>query len=121
MAEELINCDPGYAPHIEGTRIKVQQVAEFHTLYKWSPQEIANAFRLTLEQVHAALSYYYGHRDQIDAAIAVNRAEIERLPSVWEAPDVALTFVMTPQEIAQEYPITADRSEEHTSELQSPT
>jgi hypothetical protein len=42
-----------------------------------SPTEIAEQFHLTLGEVHAALAYYYDHKDEIDRQIseAAQRAQ----------------------------------------------
>ncbi len=52
--------------YIEGTRVRVQDVALMSERRGLSPDEICNAItHLTLGQVHAALSYYFDHRDTI--------------------------------------------------------
>jgi uncharacterized protein (DUF433 family) len=57
------------APHIAGTRIRVQDIVMFQR-NGWSVDEIVAHFDyLTLAQVHAALAYYYDHQSDIDAAI----------------------------------------------------
>lgn len=60
----------GGKPHIAGHRIKVQHVAIWHERLGKDPDEIvAEHPGLTLADVHAALTYYYDHRAQIDADI----------------------------------------------------
>jgi uncharacterized protein (DUF433 family) len=60
----------GGKPHVAGHRIKVQQIALWHERMGMSPEEIGAAHPgLTLSDVHAALAYYYDHREQIDADI----------------------------------------------------
>ena len=50
--------------------MKVQHVALWHERQGKSPDEIvAEHPGLTLADVHAALAYYYDHRQQIDADI----------------------------------------------------
>jgi uncharacterized protein (DUF433 family) len=45
-----------------------------------SPEEIAEEFgHLTLAQVHAALAYYHANQEEIDAAIADDEAEVDKL------------------------------------------
>lgn len=62
---------PGYCggkPHIAGHRIKVQHIALWHERMGMSLEEIGAAHPgLTLSDVYAALTYYYDHREQIDA------------------------------------------------------
>src|SRR5437764_735425 len=71
---EHIGVRPGYCggkPHILGHRIKVKHVAIWHEQMGMSPAEIAAAYpTLTRAQIHAALAYYYDHRDEIQAEIA---------------------------------------------------
>lgn len=74
VIREKIGVRPGYCggePHILGHRIKVRHVAVWHEQGNMSPAEIvANYPTLTLAEVHAALAYFYDHRDEILAAIA---------------------------------------------------
>jgi uncharacterized protein (DUF433 family) len=74
---------PGYCggkPHVAGRRIKVQHVAAWHELAGLSPDEIAAAYPgLSLADVHAALAYYYDHRDEIDADIRDDEAFVAKL------------------------------------------
>ena len=69
-----INKDPkvcGGNACIDGTRIRVMDIVcllqEGHV-----PEQMLNVFSapLTLGQVHAALAYYYDHRDEIEVAFA---------------------------------------------------
>ncbi len=54
-------------PRIAGTRLKVQHIVIEYVHLRWSPHQIWEAHPgITLAQVHAALSYYYDHRRQID-------------------------------------------------------
>lgn len=54
-------------PVIEGTGMKVEYVAVAHLQHGWSPQEIHWQFPdLSLAEIHAALSYYYDHKTEID-------------------------------------------------------
>ena len=70
---EHIAVIPGYCggkPHISGHRIKVQHIAVWHERMGMSPEEIGAAHPgLTLADVYAALTYYYDHREHIDADI----------------------------------------------------
>jgi len=72
-AREHIIVRPGHCggkPHIAGHRIKVQHVAVWHERLGQSPDEIvAEHPGLTLADVHAALTYYYDYREEIDADI----------------------------------------------------
>lgn len=59
----------GGKPRIAGSRICVSDIVLW-TEEGRSPDEIVNDFpHLTLADVHAALSYYYEHREEIDRQI----------------------------------------------------
>jgi uncharacterized protein (DUF433 family) len=55
-------------PRIAETRMRVQDVVYYHHA-GWSIDRIGAEFDLTLGQIHAALSYYFDHKDEIDADI----------------------------------------------------
>lgn len=60
----------GGRPRIDGHRITVGDVAIWHERMGMSPDEIVSAYpSITLSDVHAALAYYYEHRERIDADI----------------------------------------------------
>jgi uncharacterized protein (DUF433 family) len=70
----------GGKPRIGGHRIKVQHIALWHERQGLTPDEIvANHPELTLSDVYAALTYYWDHREQIDADI---RADEEFIASL---------------------------------------
>ena len=52
-----------------------------------SPEEIADQYgHLTLAQVYAALAYYHAHRDEIEADLAREEAEYDRLAALHGRP-----------------------------------
>lgn len=56
----------GGKPRIAGHRIKVQNIVIWHERLGMSPDEIVYHYpSITLASVHAALAYYYDHREQI--------------------------------------------------------
>ncbi len=56
----------GGRPCIAGTRIRVQDVRVWHELQGLTPDEIVAQFpQLTLADVHAALTYYHDHREEM--------------------------------------------------------
>jgi uncharacterized protein (DUF433 family) len=60
------NRDGSPRAYICGTRIRVQDIVSDHERHGLSPEEIAREYlHLSLAQVHAALAYYYDHRDEI--------------------------------------------------------
>jgi uncharacterized protein (DUF433 family) len=65
---------------IAGTKTKVIQIAIDKCAHGWSAEEIqAQHPHLSLAQIHAALSYYYDHKADIDAAMERMTQEDERL------------------------------------------
>jgi uncharacterized protein (DUF433 family) len=67
--------------YIVGTTVTVMDVALAKTFHSQDPDGIAGWYGLTLPQVHAALSYYYEHKAQIDDGI---REQIRRADELWE-------------------------------------
>ena len=49
----------GGEPRINGTRVRVVDVVGFYEARDLSPEEISDKFDLELEDVYAALVYYY--------------------------------------------------------------
>lgn len=64
--DHIVLDDNGVA-RVAGTRSKVTQIA--HDVRNgMSPEQVVEAYpHLSLSQVHAALSYYYDHRKELDA------------------------------------------------------
>jgi uncharacterized protein (DUF433 family) len=66
---EHIEVTPGVCggkPRIAGRRIRVQDVVVWHEQLGLSPDEIVSEYpQITLADVHAALAYYYDHREEI--------------------------------------------------------
>ncbi|MCE7874377.1 DUF433 domain-containing protein [bacterium CPR1] len=52
-------------PRIDGTRVRVLDVAAWSERFGWTPDQIAREFELSLSQVHAALAYYFDHIEEI--------------------------------------------------------
>ncbi len=69
----------GGRPCIAGTGITVHRIV---TWYKqgFTPEQIADEYEhLNLAQVYAALAYYHANQAEIEAQLAADDAEIERL------------------------------------------
>jgi len=65
---------------IVGTRIGVDNIYIAHELQGQSPDEIVDAYpHLTLANVHAALSYYYEHADEIRNQVRESREFAEQM------------------------------------------
>jgi uncharacterized protein (DUF433 family) len=76
----IIDGPSGPTPRIRGHRIRVQDIAIAHEKLGWSPDEIVDQYpALTLADVHAALAYYWDHRDEVEQAILSERAYAEEL------------------------------------------
>jgi uncharacterized protein (DUF433 family) len=90
--ETYIETRPGVrrgAPVIAGTSIKVLDVAVRYEVMGMTPEEIMIALpHLTLPQIHAALSYYYAHKRELDKQWKTSVKKVARLrlktPSVLE-------------------------------------
>lgn len=64
---------------IAGTGVSVRRIAIWYKLGN-TAEEIAERIpHLSLAQTHAALAYCHANREQMDAEIAAERAEAERL------------------------------------------
>jgi uncharacterized protein (DUF433 family) len=92
VIREYIGIKPGFCggkPHVLGHRIKVEDVATWHERIGMSAAEIVDHHpTISLAEVHAALAYYYGHREQIEADIREGDEFVEKLrkgqPSIFE-------------------------------------
>ncbi len=56
----------GLRPRVAGKGTLVQAIVAWHQLLNMSPDDIAATYELTLAEVHAALTYYYDHREEMD-------------------------------------------------------
>jgi uncharacterized protein (DUF433 family) len=75
---EIVSAERGPKPRIAGHRIRVQDVAIWHEKLGMSPDEIVDQYpTITLADIHAALTYYWDHRDDIERAIAAEHALVE--------------------------------------------
>lgn len=70
----------GGHPRIVGTRLKVLHIALEYERLGWTPDQICEAHPgITLSQVHAAMSYYYDHKQEIDRTIREDAEFADRL------------------------------------------
>ena len=59
-------------------RIRVAQIAADHIGNGWSAEEIIRQYpHLTAAEVHAALGYYFDHREEVDAELSVEVAALD--------------------------------------------
>ncbi|HLG13794.1 MAG TPA: DUF433 domain-containing protein [Blastocatellia bacterium] len=68
----------GGRPHVAGTGVTVMRIAGWYQL-GCTPEEIARKTGLSLAQIHAALAYYHGNQEAIEADLADEAAEYDRL------------------------------------------
>jgi uncharacterized protein (DUF433 family) len=64
----------GGKPIIDGTGLRVMDVAARVRFHHETPEEIAAGFQVTMAQVHAALAYYFAHQDAIDGDLDADTA-----------------------------------------------
>ena len=79
----------GGKPRIAGHRITVSDVAIWYERMGMSPDEIVSEYpTITLSDVHAALAYYFDHRDEVDREIRDGEEFAEKLragaPSIFD-------------------------------------
>ncbi len=78
--EQHIEITPGTRsgrPRIAGTRITVDDIVIMHLHLGQSLEQIAGKYDLSPASVHAAMMYYYDHKDVIDKQIADDDAYVE--------------------------------------------
>lgn len=78
----LITTDPavrGGRPCIAGTGLRVIDVAAAAIFHGRSPGEIAADYDISLAEVHAALAYYYQHKEALDEDLRQVIAKARRL------------------------------------------
>ena len=69
----------GGRPRIAGTGVSVRRIVGWYKL-GWSPEEIADRIgHISLAQVHAALTYYHANQEAMEADLAAEEAEADRL------------------------------------------
>ncbi len=80
----------GEPAHLERLpRIRVAQIAADYIGRGWSAEEMVLQYpHLTLGEVHAALGYYFDHREEMDRELAEERTDAER--SRHEQPESAV-------------------------------
>jgi len=75
---EIAEGASGPKPRISGSRIRVQDVVVWHEKLGMSPDEIVDQHpTISLADVHAALAYYWDHRDEIERNITVEHDYVE--------------------------------------------
>lgn len=80
LTYEHIQQDADSVPYVAGTTMKVVELVMAQMAYGWSPEELHFQHPyLTLGQIHAALAYYWDHKDELDADIARRTRIVDEL------------------------------------------
>jgi len=75
---EIVRGAGGPKARIAGHRIRVEDVVIWHEKLGLSPDEIVREHpTITVADVHAALAYYWDHREEIERAMAEEGALVE--------------------------------------------
>ena len=75
----------GGRPGVAGTGMSVHAVAARYLKGQSAEHVAADIPDIPLSHIHAALAYYLANRDQIDAELAAEAAEHNRLYDAWKA------------------------------------
>jgi uncharacterized protein (DUF433 family) len=90
IVSEHIEITPGVCggkPYIAGHRIRVQDIVIWYEHLGMSPDEIVDHYpSITLADVHAALTYYYDHLEEIRQLIHESEAFASKLAA--ETPSI---------------------------------
>ncbi|MDE2774898.1 MAG: DUF433 domain-containing protein [Chloroflexota bacterium] len=69
----------GGKPCIVGTSLRVLDIVSAMRWNGRSPEQMADAYQVSLAQVHAALAFYYENQDEIDADIREDQRRSEEI------------------------------------------
>lgn len=84
---EIVQGARGPKARIAGHRISVEDVAVLYEKLGMSADEIVyNYPTITLADVYAALAYYWDHREEIERAIAEDKAFVEEFRRNYTTP-----------------------------------
>ena len=79
MAYPHVKLDAQGVPVITGTTMKVVELVMAQMAYGWTPEELHLQHRyLSLGQIHAALAYYWDHKEELDTDIERRGREAQR-------------------------------------------
>ena len=82
-----IHLDSRGVAWVDNTNTKVKEIVLDKLSDGSSPEEMHQQHpHLSLAQIHAALAYYYDHQEKIDAQIAEDLREIEKLRAASKQP-----------------------------------
>jgi uncharacterized protein (DUF433 family) len=84
---EIVEGAFGPKPHIRGTRIRVEDVVVWYERQGMSVSEIVEGFpHITRADVHAALAYYWDHKDELDRVWGEADAWVEEHRRTYTSP-----------------------------------
>jgi uncharacterized protein (DUF433 family) len=88
--DRFIETTPGVCggkPRITGHRIRVVDIAIWNEKLGLRTDDIASKYNLSLAEVHAALAYFFGHQEELEADLRADEAFVAELkkgfPSLW--------------------------------------
>jgi uncharacterized protein (DUF433 family) len=76
----------GGKPRITGRRVTVADISIMHLKMGQTLHQIAQEYKLSLAELHAAMSYYYDHQAQIDRSIVDAEIYAEELRKYHPSP-----------------------------------
>jgi len=80
VVDSYIEIDENRVAWIADTKIKVIEIALDKLAHGSSPEELHFQYpHLSMEQIHAALAYYYDHQEELDAEILQRLGEVNEL------------------------------------------
>ena len=95
----------GGKPIIQGRRMPIHLLVFRAVHQEWPMSRIQQAHNVSLAEIHAALSYYYLHQEEIDAIIAYEDAEEEDIPRISDL-DAIIKAMVDTQTAAEKLGIT---------------
>ncbi len=80
VVENYIEIDENRVAWIADTKVKVIEIAVDKIAHGSSPEELHFQYpHLSMSQIHAALAYYYDHREELEADILKRLREVNEL------------------------------------------
>jgi len=80
VIESYIEIDENSVAWIAGTKVKVIEIAIDKLAHGSSPEEIHFQYpHLSMAQIHAALAYYYDHKEELESQILHRLREVNKL------------------------------------------
>ena len=94
----FIQLDSTGVAWVQGTRIKVIELAMDHLAHRWDAIEIHREHpAISLFCIHAALGYYYEHQSEFDELIARDVRRADELCTSLGNPDIVAKMRTVPQ------------------------